>query len=142
MWRMNRFLIITTVAITSACLAAAGTNTVETAAFSYHGTAKEVKGLIQRAEAALQQGQFDQATNHYKEIENFFPSEYATESAVRIGDILLLQGKTNLAITAYQDAMKKYHRAALLCGGKLKRLKAEQNPRSDGIGTNAPNHQP
>lgn len=93
----------------------------------------ELTECIEKAEAAIQKKDYAEATNVYTEIETFFPG-HQPESAVRIGDILLIQGKTNEAIRAYQMALKKYPLGA---GGrcraydKLKKLKTDQNETVD-----------
>lgn len=87
-----------------------------------------VKELIGKAEELRKQGKLDEALLQYRDIEAFF-QDYAPEAAVRVGDILLLQGKTDLAIKAYEDAVRKYPNDAARCGAveKLKRLKTAPN---------------
>jgi len=138
---MKVLLMIVVATLTWCCHAGDGSNGFVRPLYRLvvtNGLGSPLDELVEKAESAIRVGRFDAATNQYAEIEGFFAT-YAAAASVRIGDILVLQGRTNAAIRAYQNAMRKYPCGAVPFGAhaELERLTREQNQASHAIGANA-----
>jgi len=79
--------------------------------------------MIREAEIAVDEERFDDAVALYQRIEREFRFESA-RSAVRVGDIRLLQGRRDAAIAAYKRAVQLYPQGSMRYGAyhKLKGL--------------------
>ena len=71
--------------------------------------------LCRQAEVAVAEKRYDEAITLYCRIGELVP-EGAAMSAVRIADILMMQGQTQEAIQQYQLAVERHPRGAMRYG--------------------------